>query len=392
MEVILYIGLTQAIFASFLMFTKQSRHNSDILLAIWLLVIALQLYANIIGIKHEQFAFSGLIILKLFPYTYGPFIYIYAKLLILEKPIFRIRDLFHFIPFVLASIFLLIFPTHEELMVEVKASFLGGDLSIYHIINSIAIITSINIYIVQVLYLLRVHEKKVYNHFSYDLHKTNLSWLKTIAISFSLAFTLSLVARLFNFFLNLENPVFEPYIFPVFGLTFFAYALSFFGFNQEAIFVSPSFVRLQRRKDRLSLANEEQEKKNTKYERSGLKADEAKRYLDDLLKHVADNKPYLNGNLTIDILSKETNIPKHYLTQIINEHLNKNFYNFVNEYRVNYVIEMMKNNKVQSYTILALAFDAGFNSKSSFNTIFKKFTGKTPTQYRIELASQGHDK
>ncbi len=392
MEVILYIGLTQAIFASFLMFTKQSRHNSDILLAIWLLVIALQLYANIIGIKHEQFAFSGLIILKLFPYTYGPFIYIYAKLLILEKPIFRIRDLFHFIPFVLASIFLLIFPTHEELMVEVKASFLGGDLSIYHIINSIAIITSINIYIVQVLYLLRVHEKKVYNHFSYDLHKTNLSWLKTIAISFSLAFTLSLVARLFNFFLNLENPVFEPYIFPVFGLTFFAYALSFFGFNQEAIFVSPSFVRLQRRKDRLSLANEEQEKKNTKYERSGLKADEAKRYLDDLLKHVADNKPYLNGNLTIDILSRETNIPKHYLTQIINEHLNKNFYNFVNEYRVNYVIEMMKNNKVQSYTILALAFDAGFNSKSSFNTIFKKFTGKTPTQYRIELASQGHDK
>ena len=106
--------------------------------------------------------------------------------------------------------------------------------------------------------------------------------------------------------------------------------------------------------------------------------------VNDLINYVENEQPYLNGSLTIEILSKETGIPKHYLTQIINEHLHKNFYNFINEYRVNKVIEMMKKDAEQSYTILALAFDAGFNSKSSFNTIFKKFTGKTPSQYRIE--------
>jgi AraC-like DNA-binding protein len=384
MEVILYIGLTQAVFASFLMFSKKVRHNSDILLAIWLLVIALQLYANLVGGKYEEFTYPGLIVLKLFPYTYGPFIFIYAKLLVLEKPIFRIRYIFHFVPFVLASLFFIFFMSREEIMHELRSGFLGSELSIYHTINSVLIVASINFYIIQVLYLLRIHEKKVYNHFSYDLHKTNLNWLKTIAISFSVAYTLAVVARLFNFYLKLENPIFEPYIFPVFGLTFFAYALSFFGFNQEAIFVSPSFVRLQRRRDRLELANEEQNHKTTRYEKSGLKDVEAKTYLNDLINYVENEQPYLNGSLTIEILSKETGIPKHYLTQIINEHLHKNFYNFINEYRVNKVIEMMKKDAEQSYTILALAFDAGFNSKSSFNTIFKKFTGKTPSQYRIE--------
>lgn len=387
MEIVLYIGIVQSFFAFLLMLFKKNGKNSDIVMAVWLLFISMQLISNLIGIRYAEYLVPALLIFKLIPFTYGPFVYIYAKLLVLEKPVFRIRYIFHFIPFVLSLLFFFIFLSKEEIITEVKASFLGGDLSVYHLSSSIIMILLIDFYVIQVWRLIKQHEKKVYEHFSFDSYKTNLRWLKTIAILFSSAFTLSIIARIFNFYFDSNNPLFEPFIFPALGLTFFAYALSFFGFNQEAVFVSTSFLRLQRRQDRLKLANEEEKLQNThtKYERSGLKEDDARAYLKQLTLYMEEAKPYLDGNLTIEVLARDLNIPKHHLTQIINEKTGKNFYNFVNEYRVKEVIQQMKDDKEQKLTLLALAFDSGFNSKSSFNTIFKKFTGKTPSQFRTNL-------
>jgi len=73
---------------------------------------------------------------------------------------------------------------------------------------------------------------------------------------------------------------------------------------------------------------------------------------------------------------------------VINEHMGMNFYNLVNEYRVNEVKERMKSEDMKQLTILAIAFDSGFNSKSSFNTIFKEKTGRTPSEYLVELSAK----
>jgi AraC-like DNA-binding protein len=81
-----------------------------------------------------------------------------------------------------------------------------------------------------------------------------------------------------------------------------------------------------------------------------------------------------------------TDIPRHYITQVLNENYKKNFFTFINEYRVREVIERFSDQKFDHYTILAIAFDAGFNSKSTFNTIFKSQIGITPSKYR-ELKS-----
>jgi AraC-like DNA-binding protein len=94
-----------------------------------------------------------------------------------------------------------------------------------------------------------------------------------------------------------------------------------------------------------------------------------------------NEKPYLDCDLTIYDLSEELDISRHYLTQIINEKINKNFYDFINEYRLNESIRLMTEEKSGKYTILQIAFDAGFKSKSSFNSIFKRLTQYTPTQY-----------
>jgi AraC-like DNA-binding protein len=62
-----------------------------------------------------------------------------------------------------------------------------------------------------------------------------------------------------------------------------------------------------------------------------------------------------------------------------------NFYNLVNEYRIKEVKDRLKSDKYKRLTILAIAYDSGFNSKSSFNTIFKEKTGQTPSEYLATL-------
>ena len=96
-------------------------------------------------------------------------------------------------------------------------------------------------------------------------------------------------------------------------------------------------------------------------------------------------KPYLERELTIYDLSDQLKISRHILSEVINEHMGKNFYNLVNEYRVNEVKERMKGDDIRQLTILAIAYDSGFNSKSSFNTIFKEKTGQTPSEYLDQL-------
>lgn len=90
------------------------------------------------------------------------------------------------------------------------------------------------------------------------------------------------------------------------------------------------------------------------------------------------DKPFLDGNLTIHDLSAKTGIARHHITQVLNERYKRNFFTFINEYRVKEVIERFSNPKYNKYTILAIAMDAGFNSKTTFNSIFKSQTGLTP--------------
>ena len=96
-------------------------------------------------------------------------------------------------------------------------------------------------------------------------------------------------------------------------------------------------------------------------------------------------KPYLDRELTIYDLSEQLKIPRHILSEVINEHMGKNFYHLINDYRVKEVKERMKQEDLKQLTILAIAFDSGFNSKSSFNTIFKEKTGQTPSEYLKSL-------
>jgi AraC-like DNA-binding protein len=103
-------------------------------------------------------------------------------------------------------------------------------------------------------------------------------------------------------------------------------------------------------------------------------------------------KPYLKPNLSLSDLSLMLGISSHNLSEIINTQLKKSFYDFINSYRIEEVIRLMKEDKNEAYSILSIAFDSGFNSKSSFNMIFKKLKGQTPSHFRNLLKTSIADK
>lgn len=97
---------------------------------------------------------------------------------------------------------------------------------------------------------------------------------------------------------------------------------------------------------------------------------------------MAKQEPYLNPELTIQDLASQLDIDVRELSLLINHYLNQNFYDFINQYRIDKATQILKNPEQQKLTILEILYQIGFNSKSSFNTSFKKRTGLTPTEYR----------
>jgi AraC-like DNA-binding protein len=104
-----------------------------------------------------------------------------------------------------------------------------------------------------------------------------------------------------------------------------------------------------------------------------------------LKKYMKDEKPFLDPDLKIQDISKEINVPVRELSVLINHQLGQHFYDFVNTYRVENAMEILKDSSKSKVTVLEILYEVGFNSKSSFNTAFKKHTGNTPTEYRKTL-------
>ena len=95
-----------------------------------------------------------------------------------------------------------------------------------------------------------------------------------------------------------------------------------------------------------------------------------------------EDKPYLNKNLSLNLLADKLNSSTHILSYVINSHYNINFYNYINNFRFDYCKALLKNPKKQHLSIEGIALEGGFGSKSTFNTLFKKQSGMTPTQYK----------
>lgn len=359
-EPVLYIGIVQSFFAGLMIATKRPKLLSDKVMAAWLFLICLEMLFSL-GKEY----YNQLLAFTFIPFTYGPLMYLYVKFLIEERPRFRWRYWLHFIPFLI--FFVLTFVYRQRQVIVLHDFFHRDQYFVLRMVYGISFITSITVYSIMSFVLIGRHQQHIRDLYSFTSQRITLNWLKIVSISFSVIYLSMFIAGALNILGISET--YDPLIFSYAGLTLFVFAFSIYGYKQQEIYD-------------YYMGRNGNSKAEARYERSGLKESDAQKYLEQLLEYMEQEKPHLNGELSIHDLSRALNISRHHLTQVINEKLNKNFYTFVNEYRVREVISKMKDPAYRNYTLLAIAFESGFNSKSSFNTIFKSATGMTPSMYR----------
>ena len=122
-----------------------------------------------------------------------------------------------------------------------------------------------------------------------------------------------------------------------------------------------------------------------KYKKSLFNEEQLEQYRRQLEQLMSQEKPYLDPDLTLRGLAQTMEIPPNHLSQLLNEGLDKNFAEYINFYRLETFKSKVTDPTQQRFTLIALAYDSGFNSKTVFNTFFKKKMGKTPKAYWNEV-------
>lgn len=366
MEAILYIGISQTLFAGILIAVKQPRILANQILSAWLLIICVEM---IIVLLNETLV--ELYPIKILPFTYGPLLLLYAKWMTTEEPKFNPRYLWHFSPFIIFLIASLVFI--DEPVMSGTHGFLVIDRFVpFRIVYAITFFVSITAYSIATFVVIHRHQRRLKKLVSYSSGKITLQWLLGLSITFYAGYVIMFIFGGVDILTGFMP--FDPYEISFIGLTILTFLFGVFGFHQPSIF--EEVVKFRKKESENSGENG-----SKKYQRSGLKQKDVAKYIRLIENHMTEAKPYLDRELTIYDLSDQLDIPRHFISEVINEHMGKNFYNLVNDYRVDEVKQRLEDPRYRHLTILAIAYDSGFNSKSSFNTIFKEKTGMTPSEY-----------
>jgi len=358
------IGTFFAIFIGILLFTKKGKALPDKILAVWMLVIGLHLLAYHLHYLGYWATYPHLFgTTALFPLLHAPMLFLYTSYSLNGKQKFSAKDFLHFSPALLSYIYL--FRVFFFYSVEEKILLDNGEIdgTWFEGIVLTVLVISVIIYTVLSFYLLKKYHKKMNTNFSFH-ENINLKWLQYWVMGFAVVFSVLVFVVVsrnlldIDFGFNIDLVLYGTVILLVLSL-------GYFGIRHQGIFT-----------ERIQVIKEKQEEK---YQKSALSEPKAKAINDLLLQVMKEEKPYLNPKLTLSELAKMTNTTANNLSQVINQFQEVNFFDFVNKYR----IEEFKKLALEKpyFNILALAYEAGFNSKSSFNNLFKKFTHQTPSQY-----------
>jgi len=296
----------------------------------------------------------------------GPFALLYIRSCTQKGFKTKVLLWLHFLPALLALFYHLPFyvSSEEEKIIAFFQWFLDGNLGVPRVITLFKILHPAIYFIICVRLVLeyRNHLSNTASSIDVDFHR----WLLVFCLVLLMPVLTILVFAITSF----------QY---VSATTFFGGLFLFILAVHVATMVKPSLFHAF--PHQMLIPNSSEEKKQ-KYESSKLQETQKEKYIEKLQTYVINEKPYLEPELTLAQLSEKVNIPTHYLSQIINEKLEVNFLDFINGYRVKEAQEKLTDPKLSHYTILSIAYEAGFNSKSTFYAAFKKGTGMTPSQYR----------
>ena len=256
---------------------------------------------------------------------------------------------------------------------------IGGDSnSIFHthrfVIGGIYdTVACLQLFIVLGFLLRKLHffNQSLYEEYS-DLESKSLDWLRNALIFIAVLTAFWIVNELNEYFYFMK---FRSIMYPILlGITLVIYWVGYTMYLQQDLFESSSG------KARKSL------KSQVTSEIQPL-SDKTEDHYRRLIQLMQDEHLYREPSLSMTMLAERTGLSKGYLSQILNTKEEKNFFEFVNSYRVKEVKRLLEDPAYNHYSVLGIGQEAGFKSKSTFNAVFKKYTAQTPSQYRRQYLS-----
>ena len=356
-----------SLFLSLFLVTVKTEHKlSNRLFAFFLVLTAIDMIGNIVSLfdisLNDRVFLSSIFFLQL------PTFYLYVLSVCYSDFKLKPKHLIHTIIFLIANLILL--PHFYTVDLNAKIRFLDKSNSMPEIhFNHILMHIQVLLYIVAAFMLLR-KARKIYLENYAGASIESLNWLFQFTLALSAFYFIALVKNIFKFtaYPNISEGL-------KIGLLIFEFFIIFW-YLYKAL-NNPSLFRNIDSKLKLVSDIISEEKK---IEPETLNED-----LLRLKKYMANEKPFLDPDLTIHYISNSLDIPVRELSVLINHQLGQHFYDFVNAYRIENAMEILKDSSKNEVTILEILYAVGFNSKSSFNTAFKKHAENTPTSYRKNL-------
>lgn len=290
----------------------------------------------------------------------GPIFFFYIRNILDRSLIILKKDFIHFIPaiFIITAYAPYFILSREE---KLNAFGEGASVQVFYP-NDFYEVACVVLMAVYGIYIM-VKYFKFYGN-DEDLR----IWVKAITLSYS-GCALSFIAYYSLYYLGVLTMEQDYYI--TLLLCVSVLLAAYFAINFPEIFQGKSIIELV---------------PFMKYKKTGLSENYSKELKESLLDHMIKEKPFLNRELRLDDLANSMGIGRHHASQIINEHFDANFFDFINLYRVEEAIKLLEEKK-DGLNLAEIGFLSGFNNTVSFNKAFKKNTGVTPSEFRKELIS-----
>lgn len=375
------VGFFQSLFFSLLLFLKRGKSLKDYWLAFFFLNLCLQfffLHSLKTGFGEGK---NYMILFDMIHWTLiGPLLFLYVRQVIHPNRQLRMADLLHLLPLALVVLIYgdYILTKMGSIPYEEYAASHRGNPTLF--IGGMVWGFSCVVYYLLTTIMIYRHRRRMANYFSSPRH-VGLSWLNYLTQGFGvflLLEVLQIVLSGYGIHLFGINLVANSWI----VLIFYVFAMGLIGLSQPGIFTrfDPADHSVH------AIAGNLQGNLVTiKYLKSKLQDDEKSAILGKLQTYMEQDKPWLDCELDIKTVADAVGTSIHKLSQVINQSLNKSYYDFVNEYRIGEVKKQLQQSRNRNLKIIAVAYDCGFNSKSAFYEVFKKSVGQTPSEFRKQI-------
>lgn len=361
-------GIILACIISLILFKQKNKSQEKkilIVIFIQLLFVFIFHYAYLHKIKElvvVTFIFEDPIIVFL-----GPMLFLYVTSIVKDTKITAAKTLVHFI----APLLYILTISFPSLISIVNGIYIFEYLNRLENLIPFIIIYSL-VYCLISLQLLRKFQDLVKLNYS-NLENKNLKWVQHLLLGTILIISIDVITSIYELVTGNSNESI-PYITIIPGVFLIGY-LGYYGISQAKIFL-PDFLLIEEAKNG-TLKLEKQATNYNEVEMLNLKL--------ELERIIELQKPYLLEDLTLKDLAELLQITDKKMSALLNQNLNISFYDYINNYRVKEVKKRMQNLEFEKYTLLAIALESGFNSKASFNRIFKKISNVSPSEYKKQI-------